>query len=287
MHILVATDGSTESREAVRFGSTVTRALAGKLSLVHVVPPSEDPRDAEALLSFAEGEAAKCGVQATRRLERGDPVEAITALRRETKADMLVVGTHARTGMARVLLGSVAESLYKRAPCPVAVVRTFDAAAAGTGPLLAPTDFSEEATHAVRAGAHLARKLGVRLMLLHVLPEAIPPKGEADPEAPRKAALALRQEAERRLQALTESLDLDPEQVEFSLVTGVDWADIVHVAKEIGASCIVMGTRGLTGLPRVLLGSVTDEVLQGAPCPVLVVPPGTTQAGGWWGGSVD
>jgi nucleotide-binding universal stress UspA family protein len=82
---------------------------------------------------------------------------------------------------------------------------------------------------------------------------------------------------------LTERLGLGPEQIDCFLVTGVDSAEIDHVAGEIRAGCIVMGTRGFTGLPRVLLGSVTDQVLQQAPCPVLIVPPWTPTGGGWWG----
>ncbi|MFQ5657699.1 MAG: universal stress protein [Candidatus Methylomirabilales bacterium] len=284
IHILVATDGSAEAFEAVRFGSTLTRALAGRLSLVHVVHSLDGPKSANAVLQSAQEEAAKHGVQATMLAEIGNPVEAIAGVRREIRADMLVVGTHGRRGMARVLLGSVAESFYKSAPCPVAVVRTFGQSSAGIGPLLAPTDFSEGATHASQAAALLARRLGIRLVLLHVLPEALPPKGEKDPRARRRAADKLRHDAETRLRSLGDALKHDPDQVDVSLVTGVDAAEIVHIATEIHAGCIVMGTRGLSGLPRVLLGSVTDEVLREAPCPVLVVPLGIRLGGGWWGG---
>jgi nucleotide-binding universal stress UspA family protein len=196
---------------------------------------------------------------------------------------MLVVGTHGRKGLTRVLLGSVAESLYKSAPFPVAVVRKFEEAAAGIGPLLVPVDFSEGATHAARAAAHLAEKLGVRLSLIHVLSEVVPRKAEKDPEVTREAAFTLHRDAEAQLQVLTEKLGLGPKQIEYSLVTGVDSAEIDHVAGEMRAGCIVMGTRGFTGLPRVLLGSVTDQVLQNAPCPVLIVPPWTPTGGGWWG----
>lgn len=283
IHILVATDGLEESREAVRFGASLAHGLGGRLTLIHVVSSSREKGTAEAVLNEARDEAAKYGAQGSTRVAVGDPVEAIVGARREIAADMLVVGTHARKGVARVVLGSVAESLYKRAPCPVAVVRKFDRSSGTFGPLVAPTDFSEGANHAVQAAALLARTLGVRLTVLHVLPEALPPKGEEGPEARRRAAETLRRNAEARLRSLAESLRLKPEQVDLALVTGVDAAEIVHMGKEIDAGCIVVGTRGLSGLPRVLLGSVTDQVLREAPCPVLVVPLGSVPSGWWWG----
>lgn len=282
MRILVATDGSAESGAAVRFGVVLAQPLSGTLTLLHVLLPSEERREGEEVLRPAQATAAEYGVQASTRLEVGDPVEAILGVRREIEADMLVVGTRGRKGLPRVVLGSVAESLYKSAAFPVAVVRRFEQAAGGIGPVLAPVDFSEGATHAARAAAHLARKLGVKLSLIHVLPEVVFPKGEEDQEVIRRETLALRRDAEAQLQALTKKLGLGPEQVEFLLVTGVDSAQINHVATEMHASCIVMGTRGLTGLPRVLLGSVTDQVVQQAPCPVVVVPPGITASRGWW-----
>ena len=282
MRILVATDGSTEAAAAVRFGAVLTQRLGGTLTLVHVLLPSQERAEGEGILRSAQVTAAEWGVQGDTRLETGDLVEAIVGVRREIGADMLVVGTHGRKGLPRVVLGSVAESLYKSAPFPVAVVRKFEQGAKGIDPLLAPVDFSGGATHAARAAAHLARKLGVRLSLIHVLPEVVPAKGEQDQEATRRAALALRDDAKARLQALTKELGLGPEQIEFSLVTGVDSAEIAHVASEMHAGCIVMGTRGLTGLPRVLLGSVTDQVVQQSPCPVLIVPPWTPARGGWW-----
>ncbi len=281
MHILVATDGSAESQAAVRFGATVAQKLAGTLTLLHVMLRSDESGDADTLLRAAQAEVVKCGMDATTRAEVGDPADTIVGVRRETGADMLVMGTHGRRGLARVFLGSVAESVYKRVPFPVAVVYKFDETAKA-GPILAPTDFSASATPAVRTAAHLARKLGLRLVLLHVLAEVLPLKGEEGTEATRQAALALRRDAEGNLQALTKTLGLAQEQVDFLLKTGVDSAEIVHVAGQIRASCIVLGTRGLSGLPRVLIGSVTDQVLREAPCPVLIVPSKAAPRSGWW-----
>ena len=294
--IVVATDGSATSSEAVRFGATLAKALGGRLTLVHVVPaeagrlapfiretcPPRERRAAEALLRSAQAEAAKWGSQAAVRMAVGRPAEAILRVVREVRADMLVVGTRGRKGVARMFLGSVAEALAKVAPCPVAVVREFHQASTGIAPLLAPTDFSEGAADAARTAARLARRLGIRLVLLHILPEVVARRGD-DPKATRRAELKLRREAENRLRAVIETLDLDSGQGESMLMTGVDVAGIVHVAQKIHAGCIVMGTRGLTGLPRVLLGSVTDQVLRQARCPVLVVPPGAARGEGWWG----
>ena len=282
IQILVATDGSEVSREAVRFATRLAKALGGGLVLVHVVSPSANLEEAEALLRAAQADAAAGSVPVKTRVEVGAPAESILRIGRETGADMLVVGTHGRKGVARLFLGSIAESLAKSAPVPVAVVRTFDQTAGEMGPLLVPTDFSEGAAHAARAAAVLARKLGARLVLLHVLPEVVPPKGEDDPAVVRRETDRLRREAAAKLRSAADALGLDRGQMEVSLVTGVDVAEIVHVAKAIRASCIVMGTRGLTGLPRILLGSVTDQVLRQAPCPVLVIPPGITASRGWW-----
>lgn len=294
--IVVATDGSITSSEAVRFGATLAKALGGSLTLLHVVPtevdhlapfvretcPPRERRAGEALLRSAQGDVAEWGAQAAVRLAVGRPVEAILRAVREVRADMLVVGTRGRRGVARVFLGSVAEALAKVAPCPVAVVREFGRASLGIGPLVAPTDFSEGAADAARTAARLARRLGVRVVLLHVLPEVVAQRGD-DPKATRREELKLRREAENRLRTVIETLDLDSGQGESILMTGVDVAGILHVAQKIDAGCIVMGTRGLTGLPRVLLGSVTDQVLRQAPCPVLVVPPGAARGEGWWG----
>lgn len=283
MQILVAVDAFGASRGAIRFGATLTKALGGRLTLVHVLSPSEEPRDAQALLRSAQADAAKWGAQAaTRRVEVGAPVDAILRVGRKIGADMLIVGTHGRVGVARLFLGSVAEALTKHAPWPVGVVRKLDDSSAGIGPLLAPTDFSEGASHAIRAAALLARRLGTRVVVLHVLSEAVAAKGDDDPKAVQRAALVLRRDAESKLRSVIETLGLTREQVDLHAVTGVDSDQIVKTAQKIRAGCIVMGTRGLTGLPRALLGSVTDQVLRRAPCPVIVVPPGTGRKGGWW-----
>ena len=67
-----------------------------------------------------------------------DPTQAIVQLASDLEADLVVVGTHGRTGLARFLLGSVAEGVVRRAPCPVLVVRSIGAESAADGPQIEP-----------------------------------------------------------------------------------------------------------------------------------------------------
>ena len=131
--------------------------------------------------------------------------------------------------------------------------------------ILFPTDFSEPSLSAFPVACSLARDCGARLIVLHV---ALPPVGNEELETRREpdeyyegfwAAL-------RGVQA--------PEQnvcVEHRLEEGDAATVIVNIAQDTGAGLIVMGTHGRTGLDRLLMGSVAEQVLRKAPCPVLTV----------------
>jgi nucleotide-binding universal stress UspA family protein len=132
--------------------------------------------------------------------------------------------------------------------------------------ILHPTDFSDRSGYALQLAAALARDYHARLVILHVISRPVIAYGNAvvpdEPEIVRNAA----QEqldgllipgggllAERRL------AEGDPAEV------------ILHVAREIPADLVVVGTHGRTGLRRVLMGSVAEQVVRRAPCPVLTV----------------
>lgn len=138
--------------------------------------------------------------------------------------------------------------------------------------ILAATDFSETAEAALEWASELARLQGGRLELIHAvtvpptMPGFVPPGPLFDDEL-RAAALARLGEAAVRLRGL------GPE-VSTHLAMGIPSAAIVDRAEELSAAAIVMGTRGLTGLRHLLLGSTTERVMHRAPCPVLSVHPG-------------
>jgi nucleotide-binding universal stress UspA family protein len=135
--ILVAVDRSELASRAVAVGADLAARLGGQLGLVTVVDPraavavegglsaSETLRmlreDAEAMLRAAAEEAAAC--PPTHRFVReGKPGPEVCASAREWGADMIVIGTHGRGGLARLLLGSTAEAVVRHAPCPVLVI---------------------------------------------------------------------------------------------------------------------------------------------------------------------
>jgi universal stress protein A len=140
--IMHASDFSPASRRAFSHAVGLARADHARLLLVHVVemvmPWVEDayvpPQIYEQLVSAAQTDAAKrldalsrrakaAGVRATTQLVEGSPRDAIPRAAKRAHADLLVLGTHGRTGLGKILLGSVAERVVATAPCPVLTVR--------------------------------------------------------------------------------------------------------------------------------------------------------------------
>jgi nucleotide-binding universal stress UspA family protein len=133
--------------------------------------------------------------------------------------------------------------------------------------ILHPTDFSERSRHALQVAAALARDHGARLLLLHIAELPAAAYGEAVVMLDRAAYAS---EVQVQLDRLP--VPLPPERVERRLALAPSPApEIVCVAEETPCDLIVMGTHGRTGLRRALLGSVAEQVMRRAPCPVLTV----------------
>lgn len=131
--------------------------------------------------------------------------------------------------------------------------------------ILHPTDFSEPSTYAFGLACSLARDYHARLVLLHVMTSPVVAYGEGviPPEPERYAA-----EAQEKLEGLVPGAEV---RVQRLMVEGDPAPEILRAAKETGCDVIVMGTHGRTGLGRMLVGSVAEQVLRRAPCPVLTV----------------
>ena len=140
--------------------------------------------------------------------------------------------------------------------------------------VLTTTDLTPESLEAVRYAAELAGRDSAELAILYVPPTLEITYSHITPtKAMQEMEKEIRDAAEARLGAwIDENLGKDT-AVSVLLRDGVPDEEICRTASELGASVIVMATRGRKGLAHALLGSVTERVIGKAPCPVIVVPP--------------
>jgi nucleotide-binding universal stress UspA family protein len=119
--VLFATDFSLASSQAGQMARDMARTCGAALHVIHVVPPVADAADAPAKLEGVKAKLAN-GVHIETELRTGRVARHIVDYAREHDIGLIVVGTHGRTGVSRVLLGSVAEAVVRLAPCPVLTV---------------------------------------------------------------------------------------------------------------------------------------------------------------------
>jgi nucleotide-binding universal stress UspA family protein len=286
--ILVGADFSEQSKEAFRVACSLAHETKTRVYIVHVM---EESQDSEAPLgslasrvpiAFTEPPAREaywegllrdsyvpeCPIDVRHMVLEGIAAKEILMTAGAIGSDLIVMGTHGRTGLRRLVAGSVAETVLRQARCPVLALSSprTSRETVGVRVILCPTDFSERSEAGVKVARALARDQGARLILLHVLPVEVVLYGTVP------APLDL-PEIRDSLQSMGELID-GPDlkyPVETRLTQGDAAAQILQVAEEVGAGIIVMGTHGRTGLGRMLLGSVAESVLRRARCPVLTV----------------
>ncbi|MEM1054823.1 MAG: universal stress protein [Bacteroidota bacterium] len=185
-------------------------------------------------------------------------------------ADLLVVGTHGRTGIGRLLLGSVAEACVSRAVCPVLTVpsdATVLAPSAGA-PILVPVTLGDPADGLLDVASAVAVQTSAPVELVHVVREAGPypdlvpdyfSVADNDPEEATRVRERLLQIGASVRPREVHALMGDPSRV------------IPRLAASIRAGLVVMGTHGRRGIGRMVLGSVAEATLRRAPCPVLTL----------------
>jgi len=183
--------------------------------------------------------------------------------------DLIVMGTHGRSGLDRLLMGSLTDKILRHAPCDVVTVRSdarLPAPGRGLERILVPVDFSQPSKRALEAAQALGQATGARATVLHVMSTVVPAHYAASVNSSFELDPHLLSAAEGTLRAWTTGQDVD-----LALGEGLASVEIPRLADERGVDLIVMGTRGLTGLEHVLVGSVTERVCRTAKVPVLVV----------------
>jgi nucleotide-binding universal stress UspA family protein len=286
--ILLPTDFSESSDAAFELACALARNHGAKLLLLHVgeapivvsggamappapLPPEYDRPALEAKLRGLKPSDQKLLVE--RRVVYGNAAIQILDAAKEFACDLVVMGTHGRGGLRRALLGSVAEQVVRKAPCPVLTVRA-DGKGLPIRRLLHATDFSQRSEFAFHLACSLARDYGARLIILHVVPAPAVVYGETVTE------LALEASRDTATHTLAQLKPSEPNvQFEHQLEEGDAAERIMHAAKVNQCDLIVMGTHGRTALSRLVMGSVAEQVVRKAPCPVLTVKAPFPEAG--------
>lgn len=283
--ILVPVDFSAHSRAAAERAAMIANACDVGLRFLHALhlPPValdyayspgiwDDFRRVERkqFASIVEKFTDRVPFISTR-FEECDPADAIAAAAREPDVDLVVMGSHGRRGLDRLLLGSVAERTLHRAPIPVLIVREDETQAAKPiRSILFATDFSEDAERAEKVVVDWARRLGSAVEIFHAIresavlfaPYALSNPDDRDDELRETASLRMNRSLERFWKAGVTAKS--------KIVSGFASEEVTNHAESSGAQLIAMGTRGYAGLQRFRMGSVVQRVLRHAPCSVLV-----------------
>jgi nucleotide-binding universal stress UspA family protein len=207
-------------------------------------------------------------------IRTGDPVREILDAARTLPADLIVIGTHGSSGFDRVVLGSVAEKVLRKAVCPVLTVSP-QTGIPGTMPfkrILCATDFSEVSAAALELATSLAREAETGLTLLHVVEW---PQGE-EPLANRHFNVPeyrryLEQDAAKKMRDLVDETIANRMPVNIRLAHGKPYREILALAEEEKSDLIVMGVQGRNALDLTFFGSTANHVVRRAPCPVLTL----------------
>lgn len=266
-----------------------TRALAlcvernAHLTVVHAVPLDQrfrararDRMNARARLQRL---ADRKGVRLRVRVQQGEPTGIILLHANARPFDLLVIGSHRRTGWERFRLGSVAEQVIQNSTCRVLVVAAAEQDKRGSKSdtirsIVCPMDFTRASTAAVADAFSLANEMGCRLTLLHVL-QALSSSSTSrfardfvTPEHRQR----LTEAARRRMEASFPPDVREPATVQTRVTTGKPSDAIVRVATAVDADLVIMGVTARGALGRRFIGSTAARVMGRTGCAVLAVP---------------
>jgi nucleotide-binding universal stress UspA family protein len=273
-NIVVAADFSPSSNTALLYSLGIARRSHAKVWIIHVVADtffSSDTQQRAIDDAWREGHRHMTelfiagqldGVQHKLLVEQGPVYDVLTRVVAEHNAELLVIGTRGRSRIGKLLLGSVAEFIFRQAPCPVMTVgpKTEPPAnAQGPRRVLFCTGFSRHSLEAGELALRLAERQEAELILLHVAPDSVTDRDTYTREAKQRLASIVPPD----LQLATPPRTL----VEYG--TAVD--RILAVAQEQHPDLIVLGVRQPEGFSRRLRWATAYGVVTNAPCPVLTV----------------
>lgn len=283
-NVLVPTDFSEPSGMALNYGVALARKLQARLTLVHILEPLPVLEVAiEAEIAKAESERREVALQKLGNLlapededdlnlqivlKTGNPRKEIAETVREQHADIVVLGTHGRGRLARLILGSTTEGLLRKLNVPVMTV-SHTASPRKFKRILFATDLADSSHAAFAFAVDLARTLQTEIVALHALGGPMLASGELGMPVQQET---LAQEARRRLEVLVNEGKRHGVAVQTLTPEGPAAAQILKATEENEADLIILGVESKGILERTLLGTTAEQVVREANVPVLSFP---------------
>lgn len=293
--VLLATDGSEEAGSAAGAAVELCETTGSELHVVYVGPAVRHVGDMGPVFLDPEAEQAaqqrldehsqeqlraevkKVGelgaTAAGTHLRAGHPADQIVRLAEDLDVRTIVIGSRGRGGIRRALMGSVSEDVVRHAHCPVLVVRRDGGDTLFPARIVVAVDGSRESDAAALIAAELSKPADSELYVVHAGPTAHLPyqypylaeNVESFYEQAKAEARKFLEEQAEKVRAETEA------PVHTSLRIGSPEREIVELADEVDAGLVILGSRGLGGIRRAMMGGVSDSVVRHARCPVLIV----------------
>jgi nucleotide-binding universal stress UspA family protein len=295
--ILLATDGSESSEVAVRAAVVLSKRLDSEVHVIYVAHEhpylhahydlhhqEEEERlrreDQRKLGEYGDDVRKAGGTIAESYLRVGEAANEIVELAEEIGVDLVVLGSRGHGPMRRALMGSVSMGVLRHTHCSVLIVRRYGGSEQErrslVGKILVPIDGSEGASAAARVAMEIAKSTGSEVHVAYAMeeeryrPHRGPEMWEGWEEGFEHAKRSARSWVEEQANGMRGD---GTKTVESHLLLGRPDAAIVWLAEELGAGLLVVGSRGLGGIRRVLIGSVSDSVVRHAHCSVMVIRP--------------
>jgi nucleotide-binding universal stress UspA family protein len=288
-NILCPVDRSPSSLQAFGYAIALARWQGARLNLLEVIEAAVPPGISRAQKDDAVPNETRTALERDLRrvltarrasdlkveifMRKGNVVQEILAQAKASRSDLMVIGTHGRGGVRRLVLGSVAEKVLRLATFPVLTVRSgVSLARRSRSPfatILCPTDFSAPANKAVAYAKRLAKEANAKLIVMTTVEW---PFGDAVTSGPVAALRnSIESDARKALVRLLPRPGSDRPRAQAVVAHGKAGAAIVQLARARSADLIVMGVSGRGALDVALLGSTTHHVIREGTGPVLTV----------------
>ncbi len=272
--VIVPLDGSELAEQALPFTTAIAKGLGVPLELLRVVPANTAGAEDEAR-TYLDQVRGRIGDQAKVTIETGQPAAQIIAAAEAASEPLIIMTTHGRGGIGRIVFGSIADKVLRGVAAPLLLIRsgTPAASAANVQTIEVPLDGSQFSEVSLPYAELLARVFKAEVRLVRVIEATYVAQGTVLAPATASEVIPEVGEAAEYLANIAQRLRDNGIRVQTQVLEGFPTNQLLAYEKESGADLVVMATHSRTGLGRLVYGSVAERVLNNGTAPVLMIRP--------------